>query len=83
VVELFTLTVAQCCIFLFVDVKVFELSIHPPRVDRVTVKFVKSHWYRGCLERFAATHLVKTVPALTKLRNFFIHFFAYFLSVYA
>jgi len=83
VVELFTLSVVECCIFHFVDVNVFELSLHPLRTDSVTVNEVQSHWYRGCLETLVATRLFKTVPALTKLWKFIIYFFAHIPSIYA
>ena len=56
-VELLTLSVVQCCIFHFVDVNVFELSLHPLKADSGTVNDVQSHWYRRCLETFVATNL--------------------------
>jgi hypothetical protein len=82
VVELFTLSVVQCCIFHFVDVKVFGLSLHPLRAVSVTVNDVQSYWYRECLEMLVATHLVKTVPALMRLWKFIIYFVAHFPSIY-
>jgi len=82
VVELFTPSVAQCCICNFVSVTVFEFSLHPLRADIVTVNDVQSHWYRRCLETLASTHLVKTALALMKLWKFFVYFFARFPSVY-